>query len=385
MSILCLMSIICVFMKRGKKINVYILIMGVGCITWRYLYGITSGRYCSALLVCAFLVVIPFFKKKRVIKCFLAAIVIAYQAVKCFSGYNNMYINNIKDIITDLTNNNKAVLIDEDEFNRLSIRQNNYSFEYKQQPLSITSVLNDFFYWNDYIYLVMRGVGFYDVSKEADAYSSVPVTSFKTGRNNKRISLYRLKNNNRMIPQINGGNDLINNGNIERLASYSTTVQEFKKWIESGATFYKNSHIKLPSHSILLPYWSVPSSLTYPIVYASAQAPIEGDYSLRVCFFQESHLFLMNMIKKNDGLLSFDIRNNHLKSYITIRMSYYKNDNSWIDTKSVINYHIPLHDNEVRHYDISINENQFVSDKALFEIHCNIVDFSIDNISFYAY
>ena len=370
--------------KKRKEL-IYLVLLIIISIIWRCVYNISSSRYSCIFLLYAFLIILfcnqnrICIKKKIIISCILI-----WQTIDCFEGYSNLYIYDIKEAIENLAKDNKAVLIDSREYARLRYSNNPYCFDYEFDNNGLENKIEYFRYWNEPLYLVCKTTKSNEIDIPKGYYISSKKICFSTSKNNKKhINLCQVTKKDYSQNCNTDKNNQIYNGDIEQIASHSEKVHRFEKWINNGASFYSKESFPIPKHSQLLPYWSTKfEKLTYPIVYADSNNPIDGKYSLRLIFRKESSVFCMNMLKKNNALFSFNIRNNGKRSFATITMSYYNQDNSWINQKSLIYYYIPLHNKETRHYDIIFRQEDFIGEKGIIELRGNNIDWSVDNLSF---
>ena len=381
---LCITSIFCAKSKKRKELICLFLLIFISFI-WRCVYSISSSRYSCFFLLYAFLVILLCDQKNNFIRKKVIVLgVLFWQTIECFEGYSNLYIHDIKESIENLAQDNKAVLIDSREYERLRYSNSMYCFEYDFENNGLQNILESFRYWNEPLYVVCKTTKSNEIDLPTGYYISSKDIRFSTSKDNKKhINLCQIKKKDSLQNCNTDKDNQIKNGDFEQISSHSEKVQWFEKWIKNGASFYAKETFFIPKHSILLPYWSTNfEKLTYPIVYADPSNPIGGKYSLRFIFQKESRLFVMNMIKKSSGLFSFDIRNNNKKNIITVTMSYYQQDSSWINTKTQICYYIPLHDNTIHHYDIIFRKEDFGGPNALIELSCNNIDCTIDNVAF---
>lgn len=354
------------FIKTSKK-RILIVLFGVIVLAWRFSIVLLSSRYCSFLILCALLSLSLLIKEKnpssRNVFLFLFSIALAVQLIKCFSGFNNLYVLDLSDDISHLSlDKQRILLVQEKEIERVSSMCPNDCF--------IDTIENK--------PVVLGANNVFEITRDISPRSKVLGVK-KTGKHADN-KLYIAEKGNELLPNevsVQENKNLIFNGGLETIQEAGQNAL-VNRLIDSGASFYSSDNVKIPFNSILLPlnYYN-----GFPEVFADSSNPISGDYSLNVRFFDEGMVYFLNRFRPSDGVLSFYIKKISGSSSLFLERVDY--DESFLNYRYGLPQNIYIFDNNVHYVSLPFLKSDFFGSNTLFYLKGRQINFLLDNICYH--
>ena len=393
-------------LKLNPGVSRFLLLSFVFSFTWRLFFFISSSRYCIVFVVYSFLALLfvchyaaIHFKKRGYLLCGLIfSAVILLNVITLNRPFNNIYIDDARDIVQKklMSSDHSRVYIDQKEYGR--IRVHDEKFDNRQGELLwsiskewILPFLSEQSLSGDPLFV------FCSERTDSDSYNKLvspskqaslnKICEFRTNRKGvKRFCIYSFVPP--VIPicktneDINKPDNLIVNGNIEKIQDKATTRKQLSKWISSGITFYDDEKFSFPSNQMIL--WPDPPSENYPEVFADSEKAINGSYSLNVSLAKnnKSIIFLMNTIPSVPGKLSFLIRN--LGNNPKIGLARWDHTDNRGVTAPFSTRVFYLHDHEPHLIELTLNQEDYhgKDNKSVFFFFGDDCNFLVDDISF---
>lgn len=144
-----------------KKNYYYGIFFAIICcsVTWRLFFKLTSSRYCAFFFIILTIVSSILLKgllsshKKSIV--FLTIFLLYFNVIHCFSGYRNIYIFDIKDIISKKNSDGEdiAFFIDQKDFQRFHSDDNHSAKELPIEDSNLTLAIHQYEFWkNDAVF-----------------------------------------------------------------------------------------------------------------------------------------------------------------------------------------------------------------------------------------
>ena len=390
------------FLKKNFKGHLFIVLLFVFTLLWRAASAqkiFFSSRYLITLhisLIFSFVYVLLYYTRRFKQGLYLLSIVffvVLYQTFKSFISYNNIYVQDLRNCIEQLTDacTNNSIAIEEKEYNRL--RKDNTScikIDNIKTTRELRSFLESYKTWEHPIYFISR-VNLDSPDSEVEGLRKTflvrKILRFNTNKKLKALFVYsyiphddkdkfpkaKLRDENRII-----------NGNFELIEQDSVVKKTFNKWISDGAYFYNLNNIKLPQSQHLLPIsWNLKKNMNYPIVYLDNNNPIEGQYSLHVLYNKigtDYPLFFLNKFKADNGFLLFRLRSFNANTKIKMIRVDYDEKGKWINAP--MEYYLYMSDLNEHQYILHFEKNVFLAPLTMFRFIVRDAEFCVDDIRF---
>ena len=309
------------------------------------------------------------------------------QTLKCYSGFRNYYIDDIKDNINYLNKVKiKSIFIDRKESYKIGLLDDSDSILIVNSQ-DIDEIQKKHSLHNQKI-ISNRIAIIYDQRRKKDSTPSGQLYSkFVTSKNKHHMNIWTQEL--QPLPTIasvenihyNKKQSLIRNGDIETIDPSEKTKNRFESWIKAGVSFYDINSNKIPKSEVLLQSWAPLIGKKYPYVFADPMVPIDGSYSLHVIFRDRTTLYLLNWFKASSGIFSFIVKaidgNTH---FSIIRHEMNLERKTSIAQKD--QFIIFINDSNLHYFETTIRKENSNSIMYLFVIEGSDSDFLIDNISF---
>ena len=381
-----LLGVLTALHSRKNKILVLFVLFSFG---WRMFYNITSSRYCLifvlySFVLYSFVLYSKSFSSKQLLL-FITFFFFFIDFCKCFSSYRNNYVFDVADYCKKITsdNPNYKLFISEKESYRIGR-------DYPRNAVEVLKQRTDFL---DYVtdqYRFLFGGKYVIVGKERTNIQPVAnkdwkikkVSSNHTNASNTGfINIYSVDTQSVTGQGVEdtGGRNLIYNGDYEIIQTKESTLKSFRKWIESGADFYKEDNLLLPDYELILEIWYDIFQSNYPRVYSDRVNPISGKSSLHVILKDNTTVYLQNKIPAQPGTLSFNIKNVKERLCLKLNMIEYMNGTY---NSSPFYYGIEIFDNDIHRISFQVNDNDFSGDTLLFRITGAHQEFLIDDVQY---
>lgn len=365
-----------ILISRKKILYYYLTATILFLFIWRSFISAYSTRYYSVFLI-AFVVLFAFAYKElsydkshTKIRSFISLLLIFaffYNTIKNFSGFPNNYLFDINDTFqrNERIKDYFYALIPTNEYKRVGANVSN-KFDYE---IPLNDLTKEYSLWGEDLYIL-------SLDNHIDSYKQIEsnikiVQKHKRNSHSKAAYLYlfsppRHQLSSENIPE---GQNLILNGDIERVQDQQKTNKVLKSWIDAGDRYYDSPQKRLPEHQILLPHWTPFEPDFFPAVYVDDTDPINGKYSLRICNGEKNnHIFFLNEIKSVPGCFSFLVKNMGNKSIFNIRRYEYRSDVEGPITPKDSNRYVLLHNENTYRLAIEIKENDLIGTRSLFFI-----------------
>lgn len=387
--------------RKKNKLGLFFSIIFIISILWRSFFSNLSSRYFSNFVTIGILIqtyivskIIVTKRVNRTVKlCIicLLAIELIFQTCRVFFSFRDKYIEDVQEIITRETESsgeNKLVLIDKKEFNRLSRSEYNTKKHFFQDinignSLSnLTNIFNQYKNYGQPVVIITKSQNLFNRPKNANYFA---LALLLTNRKKQSI-LYITKSytnsfeiNKYDQSQEESGFNLLSNSGFETIQSKERKLTKLKKWIDNGADYYSKDTTIVPEHSMLLSTWSKFSNDNYPRVFADSINPISGKYSLNVSFIKDNYLLLLNQVQPQDGTLSFLIKG--ISPVSIISLGWYKFFDDTAITSHIEDI-ILIEENSIYKVTTKYAKDDDNASKILFFIKGSDCNFLIDNVVF---
>ena len=245
MGLLGLIVLVC----QEKKCKLLVIFSVLFLLAWRFLFAQKinfASRYVFSINYLLIFTAVYFvdvlarcFKIKKILFVVVLCVLVAYQSVKTFCSYRNIYICWMKDSIVHLTRIKPEIsyAIDEKEFERLKINcQRNIVIDFPPSDKFIKTFLMSYTTWGHDLCLITKSSrDFLAVAKQCEPFLELkPYSKFITGKTMRNISMiiYNSKKNQvdlELAAQIrNKDGNKIRNGDFENPASDQDTKKNLK-------------------------------------------------------------------------------------------------------------------------------------------------------------
>jgi len=386
----------CFFRKKEYRLQTALCAALLLMAGWRSFYGAgLSRRYvCMLMIPAIWLAAFAFLELQRLAEAGgtwkkwlvwgVLACCIVLQMVKIFHADPHSSLLALKqDVKRFLKAEPGAVfLIDDNELCRVGDAAYPYIFPLPsalKSPREISAFLDQYRYWGNPVYLIRQELAG-EVSLQAEHLKNFSMNKegvyFKDRRHKKRLSVYRCVPES--LPVMKGTENLIPNGDMEKIMPQDKRKARMKIWIDHGASFYGSDRVRLPEHQILLPLWMPLKS--YPELFADHEKPLNGKFSLNIRFVREHAVYLMQKLPAVPGVLSWKMR--ALEHDAVLWLTRYDYEVGGKMYYPPMQYYMLLRKDQERFIRIDLSEAKFEGCEMLFLLRSEDAHILLDDVSF---
>ena len=322
---------------------------------------------------------------------FFALIVFNY--VDLFSSFNNSYIFDLQDKIEELakTQQECTLFVEEKEFKRLEFKNDIYPAN--QVPLeSLDNLdkakvfLKSYSLFSQVLFLALSDKNrILSTANKELKLDLKKIATYKTSKNNNWFSIYRF-NTEQNIPHkaYQKENNLIVNGDCEKLLNQTQKKNKLKNWIDQGAAFYLQESVDLPESSIIVPTVSPYLEKSFPEVYAEKDNPINGNYSLHIKLKPHNTLpiYLFNHLPVKEGVFSFSARSLSKNKIFRISINSYGNPSEGAVRPKYSTFYFLLQKDRTYNIELKIDKEMLYGNKIIFLLQAEEIELILDDVSF---
>lgn len=378
-----LVAIVILSLIKNKKNELFFVeISFFFSFAWRLFIGTQSSRYSLILVFYSILISVWFFKNsnKRFLVIFVFLFLIIFQTIDTFASYRDNYIFLLKDNLSYLNKNNpkSAFIVDSKEYDRLKDLKIQYYFEYDDRKTNEENQ-RDYLFWGFKFFFVSKCDTIFLPSKND---KTCTIGHFLTNKKRMRsIDVLELEAN--QLKEATGAlppteKNLIRNGNFEKRLSKRTEIITEWSALENQDEYWRDAI--LPEHEYLFQSHKILKKMVHPFASLTDQNPIEGKNSLSVKYKGASILYLMNIVKADEAILSFLIKSIESDCVIEIVRWDFKKDDRWINTPC--NCKILIPNNKLYRISIPFRKSDFKGSETLFGLKSSNSNIRIDCIEY---
>lgn len=364
-------------------------------ILWRSFFSLTASRYCSSFIVYLIILSSTFYcnsvrNKGKIAFLGIACISLyVYNGLETKSSFRNVYIVDIVETLQRYapSYSGSRIFTSYKEFNRLNVLLPGEKRIFKTENYSFQEIADKYSFSGYNLLLIENN------TSRVDAQVIYPETTrfrmiskFNTNaKKNKWIPIYQFFS--QELPLYNPKfshkvNNLISNGDIERVLPRNQNKRLLGDWISQGVDFYDSDDIHLPQFNSLFQTWKQIDDLSYPRVYVDSDNVLSGSHSLHIILPKNnvSNIYFSNRIKTTEGTLSFLVKAFSQSEILVSRYDFIPPKHGTTPPFSTFVYRI--NPNNTYKIMIPLRKETIEGTESVYYLYGKNVDILIDDIEF---